>query len=141
MAEDSVCSSTYSPEEIAEFQGFYGPWKDGFLNQDYDGMAAFYTEDTVVMPPNQPTVRGRSAVRDWMASFPRVTRADFVIDEVEGIGDRAFVRGRYSMTLEPEGAPGPVHDTGKYIEIREKQPDGSWLLARDIFNSDLAPGG
>ena len=70
-----------------------------------------------------------------------MTHAEFKIDEVEGIGELAFVRGRYSMTLEPEGAPGPVNDEGKYIEIRERQPDGSWLLARDIFNSDLAPGG
>ncbi len=39
------------------------------------------------------------------------------------------------MTLEIEGMP-PVQETGKYIEIRRKQEDGSWLLAVDIFNSD-----
>ena len=141
MSDESIRSSTFSQEDLQQFQSFYAPWKECFLTQDYDGMAALYTEDTVVMPPNQPTVVGRDAVRDWMASFPRVTRAEFKIDEVEGIGKLAFVRGRYSMTLEPEGAPGPVDDEGKYIEIRERQPDGSWLLARDIFNSDLAPGG
>jgi ketosteroid isomerase-like protein len=25
---------------------------------------------------------------------------------------------------------------GKYLEIRKRQPDGSWLVAADIFNSD-----
>ena len=31
----------------------------------------------------------------------------------------------------------PIQDHGKFIEIRRKQPDGSWLISRDIFNSDL----
>ena len=141
MSAESIRSSTFSQEELEQFQSFYGSWKECLLNQDFGGMAAHYSEDTVVMPPNQPTVVGRDAVRDWMASFPRVTRAEFEIDEVEGGGEFAFVRGRYSMTMEPEGAPGPIHDQGKYIEIRKRQPDGSWLLARDIFNSDLNPGG
>jgi ketosteroid isomerase-like protein len=58
------------------------------------------------------------------------------VDEVEGYGDVAYVIGRYAMTLEPEGASEPVDDEGKYIEIRRKQPDGGWLMSRDIFNSD-----
>ena len=43
------------------------------------------------------------------------------------------------MTLEVPGAPGPVHDEGKFVEIRRKEPDGMWLVAVDIFNSDLPP--
>jgi ketosteroid isomerase-like protein len=42
------------------------------------------------------------------------------------------------MTVHPDGAPGPVEDQGKFLEIRRRQPDGSWLLAVDIFNSDKA---
>jgi hypothetical protein len=42
------------------------------------------------------------------------------------------------MTLSPDGAPGPIDDAGKFIEIRKKQPDGSWPMAADIFNSDKA---
>ncbi len=37
----------------------------------------------------------------------------------------------------PEGAAEPVQDRGKYVEIRRKQADGAWLIAVDIFNSDL----
>ncbi len=35
------------------------------------------------------------------------------------------------------GTPEPTHDTGKYVEIWRQQPDGKWLLAVDISNSDL----
>jgi ketosteroid isomerase-like protein len=60
------------------------------------------------------------------------------IDEIDGRADLAYVRGSYSMTLHPQGAPAPVDDVGKYLEIRMHQADGSWLLAVDIFNSDKA---
>ena len=97
-----------------------------------------YTENAVFMPPHQPAVQGRAALRGWMASFPRVSRFSLTIDEIDGRADLAYVRGSYAMTLHPEGAPGPIDDVGKFIEIRKRQPDGSWLLAADIFNSDKA---
>jgi ketosteroid isomerase-like protein len=28
-------------------------------------------------------------------------------------------------------------DSGKFIEVWARQPDGSWLIADDIFNSNL----
>lgn len=129
------------PQDLDEMNAFYDAWTERLLAQDFDAMAQLYTEDAVVMPPNQPAVTGRAALLEFMRSFPRVTRAEFQPDEIDGYGDLAYVVGRYSMTLEPEGAPGPVEDHGKYIELRRKQPDGSWLLARDIFNSDLRPAG
>ena len=56
---------------------------------------------------------------------------------VDGRDDLAYVVGTYTMTIVPPGAPGPINDSGKYVEIRRKQSDGSWLIAVDIFNSDL----
>lgn len=41
------------------------------------------------------------------------------------------------MTMAPPGAPGPVKDSGKYVEVRRRQADGRWLVAVDIFNSDV----
>lgn len=108
------------------------------LARDFDSLVGLYTEDAVFMPPHQPAVQGRSALRSWMAGFPNVSRFSLTIDEIDGRADLAYVRGSYAMTLHPEGAPGPIDDRGKYIEIRKRQPDGSWLLAADIFNSDKA---
>lgn len=34
-------------------------------------------------------------------------------------------------------AAGTQADAGKFIEIWTRQPDGSWLISDDIFNSDL----
>lgn len=125
-------------EDREEIRAFYPRWTERILDGDFDGLVELYAEDAVVMAPNYPPVRGRDEVLGFMRGFPPVTRADFEVDEIEGYGDLAYVVGRYSMTLEPEGAPGPVQDEGKFIEIRRRRPDGRWLLARDIFNSNLS---
>lgn len=124
-------------EDHEAIRAFYPPWTERVLAGDFEGAVELYTADAVVMPPNRPAVRGREELLAFLRSFPKLTRAEFHVDEVDGRGDLAYVTGRYSLTMEPEGAPGPVHDEGKFIEIRRRQPDGSWKLARDIFNSDL----
>ena len=123
-------------EDVAAIRRLTDEWKRFMLAGDFESLAKCYTEDTIVMPPGHLEVHGREAFRKWIAQFPRVTRFENEIQHIDGRGDLAHVRGRYSMTLQPQGAPGPVEDVGKYLEVRRRQPDGSWLLALDIFNSD-----
>ena len=104
--------------------------------RDYDEVARWHTEDAVVMPPHHPAVRGRNAIKAWSEQFPRAMQFEFEIEQIEGRVDLAYVRGSYRMTYQPHGATEPLEEAGKYLEIRKRQPDGSWLLAVDIFNSD-----
>lgn len=109
------------------------------LAKDFATVAGLYTEDAVVNPPMEPAVKGRAAIRAWFEKFPPLTEFKPSIVKVEGRGDLAYVLGNVSMTLLPPGAPAPVKDSGKYVEIRRKQADGKWLIAVDIFNSDAQP--
>jgi uncharacterized protein (TIGR02246 family) len=99
-------------------------------------VAALYTEDAVLMPPNAPAVEGRSAIQAFFTSLPPVTAFDLKTVEIDGRGDLAYVSGNYAMTITPPGGT-PVNDTGKFLEIHRRQPDGSWPLHRDMFNSDV----
>ena len=107
------------------------------LAKDWATHADLYTDDAVVIPPNEPPVKGRAAIRAWLEKFPPITEFKFDNVKVEGRDDLAYVVGTYAFTLAPPGAPGPVKATGRYVEIRRRQPDGKWLIAVDIFNSDL----
>ncbi len=69
--------------------------------------------------------------------FPPLTDFKPSTVRVDGRDDLAYVLGTYTMTFVPPGASGPVKDSGKYVEVRRRQPDGRWLVAVDIFNSDL----
>ena len=105
--------------------------------KNWAGLAAMYTADASFMPPNEPVVQGRAAIQSWMSAFPPVSAFSLTPQQVDGQDDLAYIRGNYMMTLTPPGAPAPVEDHGKYIVIERKQPDGSWLITDDIFNSDV----
>ncbi len=125
-----------SEEDLQGIRDVTAQWQAAAVANDNAGLAALYTEEAVFMPPNQPAVEGRASIQTWIESFPAMTTAELVIDEIDGRGDLAFVRGHYDITMTgPDGALIP--DRGKYLEIRRRQPDGAWLLAVDIFNSDL----
>jgi ketosteroid isomerase-like protein len=40
------------------------------------------------------------------------------------------------MSMTSAGAPQPIQFNGKFLEILQKQKDGSWLITRDIRVSD-----
>jgi ketosteroid isomerase-like protein len=68
--------------------------------------------------------------------MPPFSGMDLQASEIDGRGDLAVVRGTHTMTIMIEGIP-PFEEVGKWVEIRQKQADGSWLIHRDIYNSDL----
>jgi len=130
-------SGALSTEDISAIKSVNEVFGGYVVAQDFESLVQLYTNDVVFMPPNGPAVHGRDNLLAWFKAFPKATHMETNVDHVEGHGDLAYVLGRYSMTIEPEGAPGPISDRGKFIEIRKRQPDGTWRMAADIFNSDL----
>jgi uncharacterized protein (TIGR02246 family) len=106
---------------------------------DAEGWVACFAPDGAQMPPNEPANLGRERIRAWSSGMLAAFRAEFSlhVDEVELTGsDWAFERGTYTIALTPRAGGSPIHDTGKYLTLYERQPDRSWLMARDIWNSD-----
>lgn len=110
---------------------------NAIVAKDWAAWASFFTEDATILPPHGTAVEGRAAIQTWGEAFPPIAAFQGALTEVDGRGDLAYVRGTYSMTVTPPGATAPVADHGKYIGIWRKQPDGSWKVLRDIFNSDV----
>ena len=125
---------TLTPEDLAAINAATDQFTSLVVAGDFDAACELYTPNVVVMPPHHPVCHGRAAAMQWMASIPRVTRFDVDNQGIDGRADLAYVRGVFSITLQtPDG---PVDDVGKFLEIRRRQPDGSWLIEADIFNSD-----
>ena len=119
----------------ADIQAVTDEFVEYALAHNYAGLASMYTEDGIVLPPNGPSVTGRAAIEEFMASFPPITQFHITNLAVEGSGEIAYVHGTLHMVMTgPDGSA--IEDTGKFIEIRRKVGD-RWLLAYDIFNSDL----
>lgn len=125
-----------STDDLAAIQATTQAWEDAALANDWQALAATYTQDAKLMPPNHDVVQGRAAIQEFFGTFPPITDIQLDQLEVEGTGGIAYIRGSYTITMTPEGAE-PINDSGKYLEIRHKQADGSWLLSHDLWNTDL----
>lgn len=126
-----------SEEDVAAIRSSTESFAQAMLAGDPATVAGFFAEDAVAMPPNQPAVEGRAAIQAWLEALPTVTQDELRLVEVTGRGEIAYGRGMYAMTVMPEGAHESIQDSGKYVVILQKQADGSWLIAVDIWNSDL----
>jgi uncharacterized protein (TIGR02246 family) len=119
-------------------------WKEysASLNAgDAERWIALWTEDGVQMPPDEPAVVGKARLRDRIRAALDRFRFDMAIsnEEVRTAGDMAFARGTYTATLTPKGGGQPIPIDGKFMTILLRQPDGSWKIHRDIFNSNAPP--
>lgn len=113
---------------------------EAFERKDAAAMAACYTEDAVLMPPNHPAVVGREAIeahfREGFARFDAKLATE--IEEIEVAGDWAWLRTRLRQEITPRGGK-PMTFTAKALVVARRQDDGSWKYHRDIFNGDEPP--
>jgi uncharacterized protein (TIGR02246 family) len=105
---------------------------------DAAGLAALYTEQGQVLPPNGDFVTGREGIQAmWQSVMDmgiRGARMDIV--EVEDHGNTAIEISKYTLF----GEGGTTVDEGKYMVVW-KVEGGEWKLHRDIFNSSMPPPG
>jgi uncharacterized protein (TIGR02246 family) len=103
---------------------------------DAAALAALYTDDGQVLPPNAGFVTGQEAVQGfWQAVLDMgVKEAELSTIEVEGLGDTAIEISQFTLY----GAESQLVDKGKYIVVWKRE-DGGWKLHRDIFNSSMPP--
>ena len=112
-------------------------WDAAATAGDYENIASFFTENGIWMPTDLPASVGRDAIRSAMQSdFEENVRIDSknVTEEIRLAGELALVRGTFEETIAPKAGGEPVQSSGKWLEIREQQPDGSWKIARSIWN-------
>ena len=108
---------------------------------DAGAWVALFTDDGVQMPPNAPANVGRSTIGSWSKGFMDLFRLEFAlaVDEVRVLGEWAFERGTYTISLNPKAGGPPMQDMGKYITVYQRKPGDSWRMARDIWNSSNPP--
>lgn len=126
-----------SDADIARLRAMAGEFARAAMARSDSANAAQYSETAVFMPPNQPAVEGRAAIQAWFKAFPPIAAFRLTVIEVDGHGDVAYTRGRYSMTIAAAGKTPAVSDRGKFLAVHRRQADGSWLMSDDIFNSDV----
>ena len=138
------CSSHDKPNpeaDTAAIIDFMNQYRSSQIAGDIEQFMSLWTEEGMLMPPNGPPVIGKDQIRvGTKGYFDQFTfDMDGTEAEVEVAGGWAFTRGTYTLTLTPKDGGQSVFIDGKFINILERQPDGSWKMHRSIFNSNIAP--
>lgn len=116
---------------------------EAFNTGDAAGLAALYTDDAMLMAPGAAAVQGPDAIEGMMAGFfgegpgPQLSLDTKNVELMmsPGMGHTAVATGSWTMN----GADGAHLDHGKFMVVWRQTDDG-WKMARDMWNSDMAPG-
>lgn len=142
----SACASSNATEDFgmkdqAAIRERSDAFTKAFNAKDVDQVLGVYTENSTFMPPNEPVLRGKDALKIFYGDLLKSGATNLKLDvgEVSGHGPLAYQSGTYEMDVKSPGGAAD-HDRGKYLFIARKL-NGSWRYEYMVWNSDLpAPG-
>ena len=102
-------------------------------------VSANYANDAVSMGPNQKILVGKDAIRtSFQKDFDQFSSdVRDVTEDVRVSGNLAVSRGTYEGKTSLKAGGFSSQDKGKWVTALQRQPDGSWKIFYEIFNSDL----
>ncbi|HUK61597.1 MAG TPA: DUF4440 domain-containing protein [Stellaceae bacterium] len=115
-------------------------WAKAAQTKQVGAWLAFYTEDAVLLPPNDKAATSKADIGNVIGQIMILPELKIgwhaAKVEVARSGDLGYAHGAYQLSFsDPNG--NEIKDEGKYLEVWKKQADGSWKCAVDAWSSDL----
>lgn len=117
-------------------RALFGTWREASKRRDVDSLLGLVTDDVVFLAPGQPPIRGKGAVRElFSVVLSRFElEQDFVIQEIQVLGEWAFCWGTDSSVMRPLNGGAPVRARGMGLSLLRRSAQGAWRFARGINN-------
>jgi len=118
-------------EDESAIRTLVDTWMAATKKGDLATVLSLMADDVVFMVPGQEPF-GREA---FVAAFEEMRNVEIDakndIQELQVLGEWAFLRSYIEVTASPLGGGTPVHRSGYTLTILRKGDDGRWRLARD----------
>ena len=101
-------------------------------------VALIYAEDAVRMLPDEPMLRGKTAILERFKKGAEqfTSQIDNVVEDIQVDGNLAYIRGISTGSFSPKAGGEPITAVGKWMAVYKRQADGSWKCIADIYNRD-----
>ena len=124
--------------DISKIKALSATRAKAFSEGNAEVIANAFTESGVLMAPDKKSTTGREAVREYYQGIfdQYKTFLESGYEEVKVSGDLAYGVGFAKVKLVPHSGGDTLVSTAKYINILQRQGDGSWLTTHDIWNAN-----
>ena len=104
---------------------------------DIEAILSYWTDDAVVIPPGQPSIVGKAALREYVKASLQIPGFSISWKSSDAVlspdGRMAYLCGENQVTMDgPDGVRGTFR--GRAVTVWRKEDDGEWRCAVDIWN-------
>jgi uncharacterized protein (TIGR02246 family) len=117
-------------------------WSKAASTDSVEKILSYWADDAVVMPPGQPPIKGKNAIREMILGTSKIPGFKISWEplavSVSENGDLAYLIEQNQITVN-DSLGKPITEFNKGVTIWRKEADGSWKNIVDIWNA--SPGG
>jgi ketosteroid isomerase-like protein len=133
-------ASASDAADLAAIAAFNVQYLKAINAGDISALSALTDDDHIAIVPGRPPLVGKAAniaangnLYQQFNIAENWTPVETVID-----GNLAYQRGSFTVAATAKAgiSARPVGGTGTFLRIYRRQPDGSWIMTRDMFNTE-----
>lgn len=125
------------PADLAAITAFNVRYLAAINSGDMATLSALTDEDHIMLIPGRAPLVGKAANDAANARYFEQFNTDERWNPLETVidGNLAYQRGSFTSTATPKAGGAGRTASGSFLRIYRRQPDGSWRMTRDMFNS------
>lgn len=113
-------------------------WSKSASTPDIEKTLSYWADDAIVMPPGQPSITGKKAIREMIEGMSKIPGFKISWEplsvSVSQSGDMAYMVERNQVTVN-DSLGLPIIEYHKAVTVWKKQADGSWKNVIDTWNA------
>lgn len=132
----------FTARDEADVRELEEAYRLGWLANDSSAVMATLAADAVLMPAGMNPLVGHTVIRNfWWPADGSVTSIDAYeihVDEVEGSGNLAYLRGRGVLEFTYHDAAGEVSEFSSnavHLSVAKRGTEGRWRIVRRAWSA------
>lgn len=108
------------------------------MSGDVTDLVSMFTEDAILMPPNDGALSGGQQIADWWREYFkwfRIRKSVEIEREITVDRDQAFQRSVISFVIEPIKKGNLIQDEARTLTVWRRQTGGQWKISHMMWNS------